>query len=157
MTIIGVTGHQRLPDAARALAERDISSLLDRHASVTGMSSLAEGADQLFARLVLEASGELHAVLPSRGYETSFHGPALDAFHHLVAAATTVTELDFPEPSEAAFRAAGHYVVEHCDVLVAVWDGQPARGVGGTGDAVAHARALARQVLITWPPGFRRL
>ena len=34
----------------------------------------------------------------------------------------------------------GRYVLDRCDVLVAVWDGQPARGRGGTADIVAMAR-----------------
>ncbi len=80
---------------------------------------------------MLAASGELHVVIPARSYETTFHGHSLDAFHQLRAAATTVTELDYPQPSESAYHAASTYIVEHCELLVAVWDGPPARGLGG--------------------------
>ena len=41
---------------------------------------------------------------------------------------------------EDAYEAAGLYVLDHCDVLLAIWDGQPARGQGGTGWMVAEAR-----------------
>ena len=157
MAVIGISGHQVLPASARAHAERDIRALLARQTGVvTGLSSLAAGADQLFADLVLGAGCRLHAVIPSRGYESTFDGDARQAYLRLREAAETITELDFDRPGESAFAAAGEYVAEHCDVLVAVWDGQPARGLGGTGDAVAHARRLGRDVLVTWPEGVRR-
>ena len=157
MTIIGVSGHQNLPATARHQAERDIRALLARQPGpVTGLSGLAAGADHLFAELVLAAGHQLHAVIPCHGYEDTFDGDALAAYWRLRAAAAAVTELDFVHPSETAFDAAGKYVVEHCDLLVAVWDGQPAHGLGGTGDAVAHAREVGRDVLITWPEGVRR-
>ncbi len=39
-----------------------------------------------------------------------------------------------------AYLAAGKYVVEHCDVLVAIWDGKKARGAGGTTEIINYAR-----------------
>jgi len=41
---------------------------------------------------------------------------------------------------EGAYQAAGERVVEMCDVLIALWDGQKGRGKGGTGEIVAYAR-----------------
>lgn len=157
MTVIGVSGHQNLPEAARRHAENDIQALLARQDTpFTGMSSLAEGADQLFAELVLTAGGRLHVVIPSRDYETTLEGHALDTYRRLLAAAEETTRLPFDTPGEPAYHAAGNYIVEHCDLLVAVWDGHGARGLGGTGDAVAHARELGRDVLVSWPRGVRR-
>ncbi|QWF80985.1 hypothetical protein [Amycolatopsis sp. CA-230715] len=154
---IGVSGHQNLPALARARAEKDIRALLARQVGrVIGLSSLAAGADHLFAELLVETGHRLHAVIPCRSYQETFTGADLTTYLGLRAAAHTVTELDFPSPSEKAFDAAGKYVVEHCDLLVAVWDGRPAHGLGGTGDAVARARKLHRDVLITWPEGVRR-
>lgn len=157
MTIIGISGHQNLPDAALEQAGCDIRALLARQTTpVIGLASLAAGADQLFAQMVLDTGGTLHAVIPSRGYETTFRSYALTTYEELRAAAGKTIELGFAEPGEPAFHAAGNYIVEHCELLVAVWDGQPARGLGGTGDAVAHARELGREVRISWPPGVRR-
>lgn len=155
--IIGASGHQQLPASARAYAETRIRAVLaEQTGPVTGVCSLAEGADQLFARLVLAVGGTLHVVIPSRGYESTFEGEAQRVYRELLGRADTVTELDFPEPGEQAYYAAGHHVVKRSDLLVAVWDGQPARGLGGTADAVAHARELGRDVVIVWPEGVRR-
>jgi len=52
--------------------------------------------------------------------------------------------------------AGGEEVARRCDVLVAVWDGCPAAGLGGTADAVAFARSLGKQVVVMWPEGVRR-
>jgi hypothetical protein len=40
---------------------------------------------------------------------------------------------------EDAYRAAGEAVVERSDVLLAVWDGRRAKGIGGTAEVVAAA------------------
>ena len=42
------------------------------------------------------------------------------------------------------------------DRLFAVWDGQPARGYGGTADVVAEARARGIPVTVIWPEGATR-
>jgi hypothetical protein len=39
------------------------------------------------------------------------------------------------------------WVANRSDVLVAAWDGRPALGLGGTGNAVGHARRMGRPVI----------
>ncbi|WP_329791662.1 hypothetical protein V1227_06985 [Lentzea sp. DG1S-22] len=152
-----MSGHQNLPPGAREHADNHIRALLaEQEMPVIGISSLAEGADQVFAQLILDAGGALHAVIPSRDYDATFDTSALCTYRELLSRADSVVELNFPEPSEQAYYAAGRYVVEHSDILIAVWDGRPARGLGGTADAVAHARGLGRNVVILWPEGVRR-
>jgi hypothetical protein len=34
---------------------------------------------------------------------------------------------------EKQYAWVGAYVAEHADILFAIWDGKPARGIGGTG------------------------
>ena len=157
MTRIGVTGHQGLPtDAIEEITERVAGILRELEPPLVGYSSLAEGADQLVAQLILDAGGQLHVVIPSKDYDTTFSGPPKHEYERLLSAASATTDLSFPEPSEEAYDAAGKWVAEQCNVLIAVWDGLPARGLGGTADAVAHARALGRDVRIVWPPGSQR-
>jgi hypothetical protein len=71
-------------------------------------------------------------------------------------AAHSVTRLDYAEPTEEAFLAAGKSVVDNCQVLIAVWDGKPARGLGGTADIVRYARDTGKAVSIVWPDGIDR-
>ncbi|QFU86580.1 hypothetical protein [Amycolatopsis sp. YIM 10] len=157
MTVIGITGHQELPSAARVHALERIDAVLTQAAApVIGLSSLAKGADQLFAELLLRSGGTLFAVIPSHDYATTFSGAARDTYLRLRAAAKSAVTLDHHHASDAAFDEAGRFVVEHSDLLVAVWDGSPARGTGGTADVVAHAHRLNRPVTVVWPDGLAR-
>lgn len=154
---LGVTGHQVLPAAVLAPIMSELREALSQTGTnPTGVSSLAAGTDQLFAREVLAAGGQLQAVLPCQGYGATFHGPDQASYRHLLEQAENVETLPFSEPSEEAFYAAGRRVVDLCDLLLAVWDGQPARGLGGTADVVAYARQSGREVRVIWPAGARR-
>jgi len=155
---IGLTGHQNIPSQALEYVTRGIAEVLDRvKDELVGVSSLAAGADQLFASMVLERGGSLQLVIPCRRYEETFPDPEdLTNFRTLLERAVSVETLSFDEPSEEAYLAAGCRVVDLSDVLLAVWDGQPARGKGGTGDIVEYARSRATRVEIVWPKGITR-
>jgi len=154
-----VTGHQRLPAAAVAFAEQEVPNVLTAHGGtpLVGITSLAAGADQLFARIVLGRGGRLHVVVPCERYEASFtDDDARRRFEQLLLVATEVEVLPFAAPSQDAYLAAGRRVVDLADGVVAIWDGEAARGRGGTGDVVAYAREAGRAVWIVWPRDVRR-
>jgi hypothetical protein len=160
VTSVGCTGHQTLSPATRRDVAAAIAAALARHSDdeLIGLSSLAEGADQLFAFAVLAAGGRLHAVIPCRDYEKSFQSePARSTYETLLHLTASSDILAFDGPSEEAFLSAGHEVVDHCDLLLAVWDGQVAAGRGGTADVVRYARDQGVETLIVWPPGARRV
>ena len=157
MTTIACSGHQVLPLEALDALRRGIVDVLAEHSpDLTGVCSLAAGADQLFAELVLERGAALEVVVPSQHYESTFAAPDRVAYEQLRAHATTVTTLPFDIPSEAAFYAAGRTVVDRADLLIAVWDGEPARGWGGTADVVAYPRHADTPVVVVWPRGVQR-
>ena len=56
---------------------------------------------------------------------------------------------------EEAYLAAGLGVLDRSDALLALWDGEPARGRGGTAEVVAEARA--RALPLTWVRVGRRV
>ncbi len=47
---------------------------------------------------------------------------------------------------ERAFFKAGQFIVDQCDLIMAVWDGEKADGKGGTGDVVQYAHEISRTV-----------
>lgn len=159
MTRLGITGHQSIPEAARDFVmealEREIESA-STGGLLWGITSLAVGADQLFAELVHFVGGRLHVVLPSSRYENTFDSEGLSRFRALLALAPKVERLQFDQPSEESFLAAGRRVVDLCDTLLAVWDGKPSRGLGGTADIVQYAQASGRRVGIIWPADVAR-
>lgn len=159
MTRIGCTGHQRLSLTTRRDVAAAIAAVIAAEADedLTGLTSLAEGADQLFALVLLAAGGQLHAIIPSQSYEQSFATTsARETYMALRGLASGSTTLPFPAPAEDAYLAAGHKVADSCEILIAVWDGQGAAGKGGTGDIVAYARDRKRDVRIIWPEGASR-
>jgi hypothetical protein len=152
MTRIGITGHQSIPAQALPYIQQGIhAALANVSAPLDGYSSLAEGADQLFANIILSLGGRLHAVIPAENYGSTFEGRSLAQYRELLDAAVDIKVLPFDEPSEDAYAAAGLNVVDNSDVLLAVWDGRPARGRGGTADAVDYARAMHVPVHVIWP------
>jgi hypothetical protein len=137
---IGVTGHRQFEDpTVLAWVESRIRAKLKEYAPIYGLTSLAKGADQIFARVVLELGGKLEAVLPFPKY-ADFADPAEKAgFDALIGSCDQVITLPFAGSKEQSYLAAGQYVADHCELLIAVWDGMPAGGVGGTADVVAYA------------------
>ncbi|MEZ5182083.1 MAG: hypothetical protein R2702_09440 [Acidimicrobiales bacterium] len=150
---MGVTGHRSLADPAGVRASVD--AVLDRlDPPLTAVSSLAEGADRLVARAVLDRpAGRLVALLPLEPaeYAADFgDGASVEEFNELLDAADEVRVIAPPPDDdgsrEAAYERAGLAVLEGADVLVALWDGGPGRGRGGTADLVAEARRRGRPV-----------
>jgi hypothetical protein len=156
-TRLGVSGHRVLP----AMALKQIitglrEAMTAAGPGLTGVTSLAAGSDQLFAIEVLAAGGQLHAVLPCQNYEKTLKGADRTKYRQLLDQALTIETLPFEEPSDEAYFTAGRRVVDLCQRLLAVWDGQPARGLGGTADIVTYARKQGREVEVIWPAGVRR-
>ncbi len=158
MMFAGVTGHQDIPAAAVPFIRNEIARVLKRTGpGLVGVSSLAKGADQLFAKIVLELGGRLHAVIPCRGYEFAFDDDKSAAeFNSLIGVATTIERLDHSGPSQAAFYDAGKRVVQLSQLIVAVWDSHEAKGVGGTADIVAFATEHKKPIEVIWPAGIDR-
>ncbi len=158
----GVTGHRPagLAGADLALLRQRIREALAEIASTAPsvplvvISPLAEGADRLIAREAVNAGYLLDCILPfpRDDYASDFAGAAnRSEFYALLGNAGQIIELqgsrETPEVTDAAYMAAGEHVVEHADVMIAIWDGAEARGSGGTGDVVALALACSLPVL----------
>ncbi|OEV05450.1 hypothetical protein [Streptomyces oceani] len=52
--------------------------------------------------------------------------------------------------------AGSESLVGLVEQLLAVWDGQPSRGYGGTAEVVAYARRMGVPVTVLWPEGATR-
>ncbi len=154
MKRLGITGHQRLPASADWLwveeaIEGVLSSLPDE---LTGFTSLALGADQLFAELILKRGGSLTVIVPFADYEAKFAaGTDRDSYNRLLAQANTVEVLQMAGSNREAYFKAGKQVVNRSELLIAVWDGRPAAGLGGTADAVDYARQCGKPVVYIDP------
>ncbi|QKW21129.1 hypothetical protein HUT16_20540 [Kitasatospora sp. NA04385] len=159
MPVIAVTGHLDLAPATSRAVRAALDAFLDRYGAgeLTGVSCLAPGADTLFADAVLARGARLVAVLPGPSYPDAGATTAeRAAFDRLRAAAHRVIVLPAPRLGPAAYVAANDRLLGLADRVVAVWDGGPGNGPGGTADMVAAARAAGLPVDVLWPPGSAR-
>lgn len=153
---IGVTGHVRLVDGTDRLVFDALTAALRRYAGagLHGITCLAQGTDQIFARAVLALGGTFEAILPARDYRARMVDPT--GFDELLGAAVGVQVLPYARSGRPAYLAASRAMLTRCDLLLAVWDGQPTRGRGDTADVVATARSQGVPVTVLWPAGAAR-
>ncbi|TLF74364.1 hypothetical protein [Nocardia cyriacigeorgica] len=158
MTKIAITGHRGLPPDVTALVDAALQAEVGKRddGRLTGISCLADGPDSLFAQAVLERGGELVVVVPAHEYRDSLPTEHHAVYDELRSAATKVIELDRDSSDPEAHQAGSERMLDEADELLAVWDGKPARGYGGTADVVAAARERGIPVTVIWPDGATR-
>lgn len=156
---IGIVGHR--PD--RLVDQSAIATQLDHvlsavEAALAGLASdgaytatcrprmvsaLAEGADRIAASVALQRGLPLVAVLPFPPslYEGDFADEgSRDSFRDLLRSAEAAIVLDGSvDARERAYDRAGLVLLDNVDLLVAVWDGGPGRGRGGTREVIEEA------------------
>ena len=173
---VGVTGHRSaaLPEGAAdalqsrisdvlgaiqpaglALFERERGSFSPAAPDFRFLSAIADGADQIAAEVAVSQGWDLQAVLPfGRGdYRASLaDGDARARFDALLGRASRVLELPGEGPDDVdGYVMTGRATVAHCDILIAVWDGLPPRGRGGTAEVVQTAIANGTPVIHILP------
>lgn len=155
---IGISGHRDLTPETVESVRAGLAGITAEHGdSLVGVSCLADGADQLFARAVVNAGGRLVAVIPAGRYRDELPTKAHRPYDDLLSAAAEVVRLPFVESTSESHMAASLAMLDRVDLLVAVWDGKPARGYGGTADVVDEARRHGIDVVVVWPAGAARL
>ena len=146
---IGFSGHQYRPNLDVEWIRAVIDEALSKTRSeIEGFCSLAAGCDQIFAKCVLDRGGKLTVVVPRDDYESFF----LDAndvslYRDLRRTAARCIELHDQADPQTSFLSAGHYIVDAVEAFIVVWDGEPAKGHGGTADIVKFADERNRPLL----------
>jgi hypothetical protein len=155
---IGVTAHRDLVAAdiprLRAQCRGFFESLRAEFPDLPLrlISALAAGGDQLAAEEALALGIEVVVPLPlpQAEYEHDFHGaPALAHFRELLARTRPRTlplapgnRLDAVHERGPArnrqYAQLGMFVSSRCQVLLALWDGQPSDATGGTAQVVGY-------------------
>lgn len=155
---VGITGHRGLSGESAELVKKAIREIIIQHpaAELTGVSCIADGPDTWFAQEVLNHGGNLEVVIPADDYRDS-----LPTWHHadydaLLSRSTERHATGIPRSDSQAHMAGSEILVGLVDEVIAVWDGQPARGYGGTADVVWYAQTNAVPVQIVWPEGASR-
>lgn len=149
---IGVTGHRDLVEGeqsalagrVRALFESLSASYPDLDLEL--LTGLAEGADRLACRVAMDLGIPIIAVLPmdQAQYEQDFQTEeSLSEFRSMLASAKRVISLparqgDTALERDSQYAQLGLFISNHCQVLLAIWDGKPIDAVGGTAQVVHY-------------------
>lgn len=166
--VIGATGHRDLRDENLPALEREVREAIkrlkrdylhdDKETPLIVLSSLAEGADRLIARVAMQLGAKLIAPLPMepaeyrRDFEAGLKPGAAEEFDRLKGQALAAPVMRFAEGNTPEnvreesrralqYREVGLFIVRHCHVLIALWNGEehdPA--IGGTAEVVSFKR-----------------
>jgi len=148
---IGVTGHRSVEDEflIRKLIRKVLRTLENESQGTAyifiAISPIAEGSDRLVAEEILSFNdkNKLTVVLPleREDYMNDFKtSESKGEFLNLLNQADEVINLPKTPKRKDAYLQVGKYVADNCDVLIAIWDGLPSRGKGGTAEIVDYAR-----------------
>jgi hypothetical protein len=157
--LVGITGHRDIPASEHERIQkhlRDIFRAFQERLPQTRIclvSPLAEGADRIAAEVVMEFSdSELIAVLPlpEELYLKDFTTEnSLREYTRLKDKADELAVLPIAggysldavsaggTARDTQYEQAGAWIVEHCHLLIALWDGRETGQKGGTGEVVS--------------------
>ncbi|NIM71240.1 MAG: hypothetical protein GTN86_12045 [Xanthomonadales bacterium] len=149
---IGVTGHRNLVAAEVPALREQVRAFFEALAreypglELQVITPLAEGADRLVAQVARELGIPLVVPLPMprAEYERDFSGTAsVHEFRDLIEGAEV---LSLPLAGDTAgavgrnhlYAQLGVFISNHCQILLALWDGKPGDESGGTADVVRY-------------------
>ncbi len=154
---VGITGHRGLSPKTTDLVTAAIRDAVKEFpVDVVGVSMLADGPDSIFAQKIIEHGGQLEVVVPAAQYRDDLPADHHATYDRLLAHAADVCRLPYKDSTEDAHMAGSEAMLDHIDRLLAVWDGKPARGFGGTADVVRAAEEKSIPVTVIWPEGSTR-
>jgi len=147
--VVGFTGHRHLKnsEAVAAALRTELEVIRQKGVELVAISSVAIGADSIFANEVIKAGIKWIALLPmpKEIFREDFSAEDWANAERLLAHAAQVRVLP-GKGRPQSYLDCGKTTATESDDLFAVWDGDPARGLGGTGEIIAYAQTLGRKI-----------
>ena len=169
---VGVTGHRNigpnsvsieeaiatiltsLREALFSVVRADPTIFSEEKPKIRFITMAAEGADQAGTSAALRCSVDVAYILPFHwnDYCADFKPENIPLAEQLLSNATSLFVLPGRrEEGARAYERANEVILENIDLLIAVWDGGPAKGRAGTGDVVQRAVTMGRAVVTIDP------
>lgn len=149
---VAITGHRDMVETPELVRQvEDFLQTLSkqyRDYAITLLSPLADGADRFVAQIFLEQNiGRLIVPMPfdQERYMEDFDAESKAEFLAFLERAERVFPVE--RVSQSGYLDVGRYVVDTCDILLAIWDGIDNGKVGGTSDIVKYAKAHNHQIV----------
>lgn len=140
---VAFTGHRpnklggyKEPNPMRDWLALRIRQELSRLSPELVISGMALGVDQWAAQVAVELGIPFIAAVPFEGQESMWPEASQQVYWRLLEFAKEVVFVGNRGYSPQKMQQRNEYMVDRCDVLLAVWDGTP----GGTGNCVKYAK-----------------
>jgi hypothetical protein len=160
--VVGVTGHREVLASAIPELEERIAGIFRElasrfpHTPLVLLSALAAGSDRIAAKVAMRPAFAIPviAILPFERaeYENDFTPAELAEFRTLMDRTYSSFFVGYASGNDAAAVATTHaarehqyaqvgaFLARHCQVLVALWNGEQSGAVGGTAQNVGFKR-----------------
>ncbi len=157
--IIAVTGHR--PDKLWGYDLKHpkynklynmLYNLLDKYYVGHCITGMALGADTIFAYAALKYKKEypdtiLECAIPCQNHSKKWQNKDRDRYDKILKQSEIITLVSDEEYKPWLMQKRNEYMVDRCELLIAVWDGSK----GGTGNCVAYAKKKGKIIVVINP------
>lgn len=152
--IVAFTGHRpdkiggyKLPNPTYIHICQQIDKALRELKPEKVITGMALGIDQWAAMIAYKLKIPFLAAIPFENQESKWPQSSQDTFKLLRKLATEEVIVSPGGYAASKMQVRNEWMVDHCDKLIAVWDGSK----GGTGNCVEYARSIKKDIYFINP------
>lgn len=149
--IISVTGHR--PDKLGGYSDKVFSKLvslaeqvLDKYNPEKVLTGMALGWDQAVAQACINKNIDFIACVPFLGQEGNWPEESQIKYKQLLSRASEIIYVSDPGFSAEKMQIRNEYMVDHSDLLIALWNGSK----GGTKNCIDYAKRVGKPGFNWW-------
>lgn len=152
---IAITGHRpnklgndydlksplilKIKDKIQSIIDHEILQFKD----ITLITGMALGIDTLFAKIAIESKLPFIAAIPFEGQEKMWPTKSQSLYYDIRSKASSTRVICDGGYSPQKMQIRNEWMVNNCDLLIAVWDGTS----GGTANCVKYAESVGKQII----------
>jgi uncharacterized phage-like protein YoqJ len=137
-------------EAIKQALQRAISKFGESH-SIVVISGGALGVDQDAASVAYSLNLPFIVAVPCQGQDSKWPAESKDRYAKMLSYASEVVMVYNGPYNHTCMQDRNKWMVDHCDALVAVWDGTS----GGTANCVNYAVSVAKPIVMINPNDLR--
>lgn len=123
--------------------KKKINDILDIYEPNMLISGMALGVDMLFAEMAIERDLDLLAAIPCNGQDSRWPQKSKNRYNKILSYKNCKKVVIAKSYSPWVMQQRNKYMIDNCDVLIAVWNGSS----GGTCNAVQHAEKTSKKMI----------
>lgn len=153
--IVAFTGHRpdklggyKLPNPTYIKICQKLDKVLRELKPSKALSGMALGIDQWAANVCVKLEIPFVAVIPFVGQEKMWPADSQRIYNNLLTKAAEKVIVSEGGYSAAKMQIRNQYLVDNCDLLIAVYNGDK---TGGTANCINYAKEIGKKILIIDP------